>query len=371
MAGKEQEANLQTKGIALVEPKPPANLPNVKTYSALRARIGEILTLGWQKMQGMKQTIRWEIGRSIYAHVLQNGNRAAYGKEVVIKLARDFEVSDEVLYQAKRFYEANQIPKLTWKLTLTHQLALARVSDSKKRDLLERQAIEQDWTVEELEKKVRVIVKPSAKTASHGKAVSKPELLEPKKGKIGIFQIIENKGRLSIDLGFTSYLELGAKSKNLKAGDFIVAAGNTEIASATLGTLPRNDWRYEKVLGTAAGDLFTYEAELERVVDGDTVWMKIWLKEPLWLREKLRLRGLDTPELDTAAGPAAKRFVESVFKKAVSVTITTTKPDKWDRYLSDIFLKMEDGKEIFLNNLLLEKSFAVRRDKFSLLDWEK
>ena len=115
----------------------------------------------------------------------------------------------------------------------------------------------------------------------------------------------------------------------------------------------------------------SYNAEILRVVDGDTLWLKIWLKKSHWLKEKVRLRGLDCPELDTPEGRAAKRFVEGVVNRAASVTITTTKPDKWDRYLSDIFLRQEDGEELFLNNLLLANGHARRYDKITLTDWEE
>jgi len=83
------------------------------------------------------------------------------------------------------------------------------------------------------------------------------------------------------------------------------------------------------------------------------------------------VRGLDCPELDTPEGKAAKRFVEAQAKEAVSVVITSTKPDKWDRYLSDIFLGREDGEELFLNNLLLQNGHARRHDKVTPADWEE
>ena len=100
-------------------------------------------------------------------------------------------------------------------------------------------------------------------------------------------------------------------------------------------------------------------------------WMRVWVAPPEWRKEKLRLRGIDAPELKTAKGKAAKRFVEALFKKAQKITITTTKPDKYHRYLTDIFLVMPGGEEIFLNNLLLEKNHAVRTDKIPASEWEK
>lgn len=89
-----------------------------------------------------------------------------------------------------------------------------------------------------------------------------------------------------------------------------------------------------------------------------------------WRREKLRLRGIDCQELSTPAGVAAKRFVDAQVQRAARVMITTTKPDQWDRYLSDVFLTTAAGEEIFLNNRLLETGHARRYEAVSPEDWE-
>lgn len=88
------------------------------------------------------------------------------------------------------------------------------------------------------------------------------------------------------------------------------------------------------------------------------------------LKEKVRLRGLDCPEIDTAEGRAAKRFTEQMMAQAKSVVVATTKPDKYDRYLADVFVVAEAGEEIFLNNALLAQGHAVRKDSYAPLDWE-
>ena len=61
----------------------------------------------------------------------------------------------------------------------------------------------------------------------------------------------------------------------------------------------------------------------------------------------------------TRAGQEAKRFVERELRKVSQVVITSTKSDKYDRYLADVFYTV-DGKERFLNNRLLERGLAVR-----------
>jgi len=75
--------------------------------------------------------------------------------------------------------------------------------------------------------------------------------------------------------------------------------------------------------------------------------------------KKLRLRGIDCPEIKTPRGQAAKRFVESLMKDVPFLTVCSYKNDKYDRYEADVFLEDKTGNEVFLNNLLLETGHAV------------
>jgi endonuclease YncB( thermonuclease family) len=95
---------------------------------------------------------------------------------------------------------------------------------------------------------------------------------------------------------------------------------------------------------------------------------------------KLRLRGLDCPEVSTAAGRAAKAFVDALLRPGDAVIVSTTKPDKYDRYLADVFVTAStaqnsegrngtsgsalspDADRIFLNNALLSDGHAIRYD---------
>jgi endonuclease YncB( thermonuclease family) len=112
-----------------------------------------------------------------------------------------------------------------------------------------------------------------------------------------------------------------------------------------------------------------YHAAVLKVVDGDTLWVKVYLHPGHWVKQKLRLRDLDCPEMDTAEGKAAKRFVETLVAQAVSVTICTTKPDKYDRYLADVYLLVPDGQR-YLNNELLANGHAARKNDYSPEDWD-
>ena len=86
-----------------------------------------------------------------------------------------------------------------------------------------------------------------------------------------------------------------------------------------------------------------------------------------WTRQKLRLRGIDAPELSTLAGQRTRDFVAQALSEVPFVVLTTTKPDKYDRYLSDVFYRPGETdpqdvleKGIFLNQQLLDQGLAVR-----------
>jgi len=77
-------------------------------------------------------------------------------------------------------------------------------------------------------------------------------------------------------------------------------------------------------------------------------------------RQYLRLRGLDCPEINTDEGKKAADFVRSRIKQADEIALTSSKSDKYDRYLADVFYNDKNGKEVYLNNLLLRHGLAVR-----------
>ena len=62
-----------------------------------------------------------------------------------------------------------------------------------------------------------------------------------------------------------------------------------------------------------------------------------------------------------AASDADKKTA-SFSSRGPGSRITSTKPDKWDRYLCDVYLTPAEGPEIFLNNRLLELGLARRYD---------
>ena len=223
---------------------------------------------------------------------------------------------------------------------------------------LARQAEKSGWTRPTLLAKIKEVKtgkKGEDGDARKGKQKARARnRLIPKRGSLNTYQIVRSETihggvEFLIDLGFATFKEIPAGARRrFQEGNIFVVKGKR---------------RFVKLPKATRRDLFTYRAFVERVVDADNLWLRIDLGFGLRTRRKPRLRGIDAPELGTEAGRRAKRFVENELKDVPFVTLTTTKPDKFDRYLSDVYYE-KDGKEIYLNQLLLDKGFArlVRDD---------
>jgi endonuclease YncB( thermonuclease family) len=89
----------------------------------------------------------------------------------------------------------------------------------------------------------------------------------------------------------------------------------------------------------------------------------------IWVRQKLRLRGIDAPELSRRSGQRARAFVEERLALAPCIALCTSRADKYDRYLADVFYLEGEGdagrvveQGIYLNQQLLDQGLAARQD---------
>jgi endonuclease YncB( thermonuclease family) len=246
------------------------------------------------------------------------------------------------------------------------------VEDAAQRKALSRAADEEEWTTAQLDARVResnllAAANGSAEPGANGGSAEKPpELLKPRRGTPGLHPVVDRGEGPAVDLGFKLYRALGSVAK-LAAGD-IVRLTDDPSTPLRAGDVRRID-------SATKTELFTYAATVRKVVDGDTFVVALAVAPGITLELKLRLRGLDCPETSTAEGRAAKRFVEEFVRAGDEVVLSTTKPDKYDRYLADLFVLRKGagaagseradanaGAEIFLNNALLEERHAVRYD---------
>jgi len=112
--------------------------------------------------------------------------------------------------------------------------------------------------------------------------------------------------------------------------------------------------------------MFYYKAIITEVYDGDTVTVDIDLGFNNWKKgEKLRLYGIDTPELrgsELIKGREARDFVrERVLGKEIIIHTYKDKKGKYGRYLATIMYRRhpEDTDNINLNDELVAKGMAV------------
>lgn len=116
---------------------------------------------------------------------------------------------------------------------------------------------------------------------------------------------------------------------------------------------------------TAPG-LWTYVARVLRIIDGDTLDVVVDLGLGHRAFPRLRLCGIDTPELYTRAGRQARDFVERALTDSPAVVISTSRTDTYGRYLADVkYLRHEASstlilaKGIYLNAQLLREKLAT------------
>tara|TARA_R100000234_G_scaffold44373_1_gene26433 strand:- start:308 stop:664 length:357 start_codon:yes stop_codon:yes gene_type:complete len=111
--------------------------------------------------------------------------------------------------------------------------------------------------------------------------------------------------------------------------------------------------------------MYEYYAELRRVVDGDTVDVTIDCGFKMHIKERVRLKGINTPECRTrdleekARGLAAKdRLIDILASWGDKFIIRTSidKKGKFGRLLGE--LVSSDGKKN-ANQMLLEEGHAV------------
>jgi micrococcal nuclease len=119
-------------------------------------------------------------------------------------------------------------------------------------------------------------------------------------------------------------------------------------------------------------DLYLYQAQVLRVIDGDTLVAELDLGFHTFRREPLRLLGVDAPELNSA-DPAEKELAQKAKVELALLTLSCDKgllvrtrkdkQDKFGRYLADVFVPKADGTQLHVNTYMLENGFAKFRAK--------
>jgi len=112
--------------------------------------------------------------------------------------------------------------------------------------------------------------------------------------------------------------------------------------------------------------MYTYNATVIRVVDGDSVWLDVDVGFHMSYKYNFRLGGINTPELrssdsvEKAAAYAAKARLEELLPEGSQVLIKTDKPGKYGRWIAQVYTQAAVAlNQVSVNEILLSEGHAM------------
>jgi endonuclease YncB( thermonuclease family) len=108
--------------------------------------------------------------------------------------------------------------------------------------------------------------------------------------------------------------------------------------------------------------MYEYAATLIALVDADTLKLDVDLGFRTHARQTFRLARINCPEQLTVEGMRAKLHVAGLLSKATALRISSSRSEKYGRWLCELYFQTRDrpGQWQNLNNLLLEQGYATR-----------
>jgi micrococcal nuclease len=101
--------------------------------------------------------------------------------------------------------------------------------------------------------------------------------------------------------------------------------------------------------------MYQYEAEVLRVIDGDTLDLFIDLGFKVGFNTRIRMIGIDTPEKWHPYGKVVKAYLQQLLE-GNKIMLDVTKKDKYGRYLGVVYLNRGDEQSV--NDKLIEINMA-------------
>jgi len=287
----------------------------------------------------------WRIGKRIVEEEQNGQANAVYGDHLLAQISEDLSetlghgFSKRNLYKMRQFYLTHKIVPTSAQLSWSQHVELLPIKSKALRQKLEEQIVSQKLSSQQIRQAVQE-VNQSTCESSRTPPLEKPVTVIPSlvvtRKPLHCHTLVDQakikypKGMVVVDCGFNVWRTL---------------SGHERIS-----------------LGEAS---HTYPARVESVIDGDTLWAVIDCGFDTCVREKLRFRGIDTPELGCPEGDKVKQVVTRKLKACPCIVIQTHKTDKYARYLADIFYlpgchKYEKiaSQGHFLNQELLDKGLA-------------
>jgi len=288
-----------------------------------------------------KVVMSWEIGKEIESNLKENKG-SGYGEELFRQLVKDTTIARTALYQMHNFYKTYpKLPSEEKSLSWSHYRNLIAVKDAQTRAQLEGLVIEKNLSTDKLQRAIAGTKKAKQKNSPE-KIIKK---LRVTRGKLFTYTTTKEG---EIDLGFNILLEKKyATSRQSKSGS------SSDFSSDFSRALTLNQTKSS----------YTYKAELERVVDGDTIHVKLDLGFGIKHREILRLAKINAAEGETKEGKKATTALKKILKDVPFLIVKTNKTDIYGRYIADVFFGKGSPEKIaengeYLNQLLLDRGLV-------------
>lgn len=331
-----------------------AGLFSAQGYESLRQQVVQTLVRGQQRareaVEREKVQTCWEVGDLLNEHLKEHDGRAMYGDQVLTRLARDLEMAQRRLYEMLQFRRAFPILRSSARLTFSHYVKLSRLTDPSAREFYEGQAEDGGWSVRQLEAAIRAGTFERLPTkagedpvGAGGTPDGEVATLTPRKGRLYTHRVLTaDEGEVALDLGFRIRLRMQVEGDNpdVEAGQVV------ECVRDPSGAYTDNQGRGFRleVDDRPRTKLYTYPVRVLSVIDGDTVWAEIDCGFGISIEEKLRFRGINTPEMPSDEGVRAREYVVEALGDADPIVMTTSRTDLYDRYVADLFYLPGEGE---------------------------
>ena len=199
---------------------------------------------------------------------------------------------------------------LSWSL----YCQLMSIPDTSTRVRLEHRTIRENLTYQQLTKLVRI---ERGKTREQKRPTGRINTY-----RITTREMLNGKNRRFLDLGFGVYADLpeSAPHPNSKHTVFTIIE---ETGKLTLEP-------------AQPSDLWLYRAEVERIVDADTIIVLVRALNNQHHRVRLRLSGVEIPERGTEQEKTANSYLTRKLKAAKGILIKTHGQDRYGRYVADV-----------------------------------
>lgn len=330
------------------------------TYKTLKSTVLALLAEGRERaaraVDREKASTYWEIGHTIHTHLEAHGGASTYGDQVVKQLASDAGLKRQRFYEMLSIYRTFPIVRTSGLLGWSHYIELVRLQDDDQRTFYEAAASKRGWSVRELRAQIKTdIYGEHSEDAETGKGRSP---LTPVRGELYTYTVLDvNRDAVVIDLGFGIDREIPKED----------VEGEPAVGDVGRSTRVKDRMVLSPIDAPDQTGRFTYTADVVRVVDGDTLRVRVDLGFRTGIRHILRLRGIDTPELSTEEGTRAKAYVQRVIADSPIVAVRTFGKGRYGRYVTDVFISegetdratvVEKGR--YLNQVLVERGLARR-----------